>query len=105
MLGPVLCSIFISGQDRGMGCSLSQFADGTKLGKSSGVQKGRKALQRELDRLNQWAEAICMRFYMAKCWVLLLDHSNPQAALQAVGRVAGKLLVWTGPGCAGQQPT
>lgn len=48
------------------------------LGGSINRPGDRKALQKDLDRLNCCAETNGAKFNETKCWVLCFDHNNPR---------------------------
>jgi len=78
VLGPVLFNVFVGDMGSGTECTLSKFANNTKLCGVVDMLEGRDAIQRDLNRLERCACMNCMKFNKARCKVLHMARGNPK---------------------------
>ncbi|PKU41098.1 rna-directed dna polymerase from mobile element jockey-like [Limosa lapponica baueri] len=76
VLGPV--GLFVGDMGSGIECTLSNFADDTKLCGTVNMLEGKDVIQKDVDRLEKWACVNLIKFNQDKYRVLHLGHSNPR---------------------------
>ena len=75
--GPAPFNIFVSVTYSGLECTLSKYAADTKLSDAVDSLEGRDAIQRGLDRLEDWANASSTRPSVRSCtWVRAIANIN-----------------------------
>ena len=75
---PVLLNIFVNDLEEVLQHTLLKFGDETKLRGTVNVPEGRAATtQRDLHRVEEWANSHLMKFNKDKCKVLHQGRNNP----------------------------
>ncbi|KAM4787236.1 triadin isoform 4-T4 [Cyanocitta cristata] len=82
VLGLVLFNIFVGDMDSEFQCTLNEFTDDTQVCDAVNMLEGRNNTQKDLVRLERWAQVILMKFNNAKCEVLHLVWGSPKNKLR-----------------------
>ena len=102
VMGLTLFNIFISVTDSAIECTLSKFVDDTNLCGAVDMPVWQDTIQRDLNRLKQWAQENFMMFSKSKCKVLPVGHGNPHFSVKAGGCKDRAKPWWKGLGSTGE---
>ena len=78
VLGPVLFVLYINDLPAHVNCGTKMFADDTKIYRQVSSIEDCKALQKDLQGLESWANTWQMQFHPNKCKVLRIGKNNPE---------------------------
>ena len=75
-LGSVMFNIFINDLGNGIESTLRKYADDRNLAGVADTPEGCDVIQKDMDRMESWAEMNLMKFNRSKCRVPLLGRNN-----------------------------
>ena len=86
VLGPILFLVYINDIDEGLTCTISKFADDTKIANNVLTNDQVQEFQTNLGKLSNWAKTWQMSFNTDKCKVLHIGYRNEKRNYLMDGR-------------------
>ena len=77
VLGPILFILYINDLINVVTCDINIFADDTKIYHKTSTRQDCINIQKDIDRLQDWAEKWQLQFHPDKCKVLRIGHGHP----------------------------
>ena len=82
VLGPVLFLVYINDLVDKLECPVLLFADDAKIYKEIVSVESYQAMQRDLERLEEWSNKWLLKFNPEKCTTMHIGHRNPKYVYQ-----------------------
>ena len=78
VLWPTCFIVYINDLEENVDSSVSKFADDTKMYMDVSTKEGNRVLQRDIDKVVEWADKWQMEFNSEKCAVMHIGSNNRQ---------------------------
>ena len=85
VLGPILFVLYINDLVENLESGVSLFADDAKLYREVKDHSDVEALQRDLQRVEEWSRIWLLTFNINKCKTMHIGHNNPRANYELYG--------------------